>query len=230
MRAAPAVQANAASGPAGPERLGLLRDCAFFGGFGAEDLPQVLANMTERRVAAGDVVFEAGAPGGALVVVAEGTVEIAVARGARRHRLAVLGPGKVLGEVSLVDRGARSATCAALDDAVLLELTAESFDALAGADVPLRMLEAIIANLVAAQGRADRARVAPRGRAARGRAGRASPPSCWTRSRTWRRRRRSATRSSTSSAARSSATTSCCRARSAPSASCTPTTRRPVGR
>ncbi len=158
-RAAPAVQANAASGPAGPERLGLLRDCAFFGGFGAEDLPQVLANMTERRVAAGDVVFEAGAPGGALVVVAEGTVEIAVARGARRHRLAVLGPGKVLGEVSLVDRGARSATCAALDDAVLLELTAESFDALAGADVPLRMLEAIIANLVAAQGRADRARV-----------------------------------------------------------------------
>ena len=115
--------------------------------------------MTERRVPAGAVVFEAGAPGGALFVVAEGTVEIAVARGARRHRLAVLGPGKVLGEVSLVDRGARSATCAALEDAVLLELTAESFDdARRASDVSLRMLEAIIANLVAAQGRLDRAR------------------------------------------------------------------------
>ena len=153
-----AVAAVAGSRPAGSDRLDLLRDCAFFGGFGSDDLPRVLEHMTERRVPAGAVVFEAGAPGGALFVVAAGTVEISVARGARRHRLAVLGPGKVLGEVSLVDRGARSATCAALEDAVLLALTARSFDALAGSEVSLRMLEAVIANLVAAQGRLDRAR------------------------------------------------------------------------
>ena len=125
--------------------------------------------MTEHPVPAGAVVFEAGTPGGALFVVAQGTVEIAVARGARRHRLAVLGPGKVLGEVSLVDRGARSATCAALEDAVLLELSGEVFDELAGrgSDLSLRMLEAIIANLVAARGRLDsaRARIAAEGAA-----------------------------------------------------------------
>ena len=153
------TDADAGGTPAGAERLELLRDCAFFGGFGADDLPRVLGRMTEHSVRAGEVVFEAGAPGGALFVVAEGTVEIAVARESRRHRLAVLGPGKVLGEVSLVDRGPRSATCAALDDAVLLKLTAAAFDDLVGSEVSLRLLEAIIGNLVAAQERLDRARV-----------------------------------------------------------------------
>ena len=235
-RAVPSPARAVAGGrPAGPERLGLLRDCAFFEGFGADDLPRVLEHMTEHPVPAGAVVFEAGTPGGALFVVAEGTVEIAVARGARRHRLAVLGPGKVLGEVSLVDRGARSATCAALEDAVLLELSGEVFDELAGrgSDLSLRMLEAIIANLVAARGRLDsaRARIAAEGAAPAPRRRPApSPPSCWTRSPTSRPRRRNATPSSTSSAARSSATTSCCPGRSVPSASCTPTTRRPAAR
>ena len=155
--------------PAGPERLDLLRDCAFFGGFTDDELPRLLAHMTECRVPTGAVVFDAGAPGGALFLVAEGAVEITVARGARRQRLAVLGPGKVLGEVSLVDRGARSATCAALEDVVLLELTAQACDELAGRGsiLWLRMLEAIVANLVAAQGRLDlaRARIAAEGHA-----------------------------------------------------------------
>ena len=150
------------------DRLQLLRGCEFFAGFGDGDLEGVLDRMRERDVADREVVFAAGAPGDALYVVAAGTVEVTVEREARRMRLGVLGPGKVFGEVALVDGGARSATCAAVGDAVVLELGAEAFAALTESLSPLslRILEALIANLVAAQQRLDRARgplAAPQG-------------------------------------------------------------------
>jgi selenocysteine lyase/cysteine desulfurase/CRP-like cAMP-binding protein len=146
--------------PAAPERLVLLRDCEFFAGFDPEHLRAVLGRMTERALADGEVVFEAGAPGDALQVVVEGTVEVAVQRGGHRVRLGILGPGKVFGEIAILDGGPRSARCAALGDAVVLELDRAVFEDLAEACSPLslRLLEALIANLVAAQGRLDRAR------------------------------------------------------------------------
>jgi selenocysteine lyase/cysteine desulfurase len=75
-------------------------------------------------------------------------------------RLAVLGPGKVFGEIALVDGGPRAATCTAVGDAVVLRLGADAFAALGRSDSPLssRILEALIANLVAAQQRLNRAR------------------------------------------------------------------------
>jgi selenocysteine lyase/cysteine desulfurase/CRP-like cAMP-binding protein len=116
--------------------------------------------MRELELVAGDVVFAAGEPADGLYVVVAGTVEIAVQRGPHRHRLGVLGPGKVFGELSLVDRGARAATCTALGDVVLLELGAAHVDGLAEerAALPSQTVEAIVANLVAAQHRNDRAR------------------------------------------------------------------------
>jgi selenocysteine lyase/cysteine desulfurase/CRP-like cAMP-binding protein len=143
-----------------PERLALLRSCTFFAGFHDEHLRGVLERMRERVLADREIVFAAGAPGDALYVVAEGTVEVTLQRGARRVRLGVLGPGKVFGEVALVDGGPRSATCAAVGGATLLELGKDVFAGLAEAYSPLslRLLEALIANLRAAQQRLDRAR------------------------------------------------------------------------
>ena len=145
----------------GPDRLALLRGCGFFAGFDDdEDLQGVLERMRERTLADGEVVFAAGAPGDALYVVADGTVEVSLERDARRVRLGILGPGKVFGEVALIDGGPRSATCAALGDASVLELGQDAFATLAEAYSPLslRLLEALIANLVAAHERLDRAR------------------------------------------------------------------------
>ena len=150
-----------------PARLELLRHCAFFEGFEDDDLQGLLDHMAERHLAGGDVVFAAGAPGDALYVVAAGTIEVSLGRDARRVRVAVLGPGKVFGEIALVDGGPRSATCAAVGDAAVLRLGADAFAALAEARSPLslRILEALIANLSASQQRLDRAR-APRAPAA----------------------------------------------------------------
>jgi selenocysteine lyase/cysteine desulfurase/CRP-like cAMP-binding protein len=141
-------------------RLELLRDCEFFAGFDAGELEGVLGLMRERPLVDQEVVFAAGAPGDALYVVADGTVAVTVTRAAQRLRLSVLGPGQVFGEVALIDGGARSATVEAVGDAVVLELGAGAFAAQARRDsaLSLRILEALIANLIAAQQRLDRAR------------------------------------------------------------------------
>ena len=146
-----------------PERLELLRHCAFFEGFEDDDVRAVLERMGERHLLDREVVFAAGTPGDALYVVAAGTIEVSLGRDARRVRLAVLGPGKVFGEIALVDGGPRAATCAAVGDAVVLRLGAGEFAALAESHSPvsLRILEALIANLIAAQHRLNRTRVPP---------------------------------------------------------------------
>ena len=156
----PGAPASPQGRPADPGRLALLRDCGFFAGFDDEHLEGVLERMSERTLADREVVFAAAAPGDALYVVAEGTVEVTVQRGERRVRLGVLGPGKVFGEVALVDGGPRSATCAALGEGIVLQLDREAFATLAEAYSPLslRLLEALIANLVAAHERLDHAR------------------------------------------------------------------------
>jgi selenocysteine lyase/cysteine desulfurase len=143
-----------------PELLEQLRRCTFFDALDDADLARLFGAMGELELAEGDVVFAAGEPADGLYVVIAGTVEIAVQRGPHRHRLGVLGPGKVFGELSLVDRGDRTATCTALADAVLLEFGAVHVDGLAEESTALasRLIEAIVANLVAAQHRNDRAR------------------------------------------------------------------------
>jgi selenocysteine lyase/cysteine desulfurase/CRP-like cAMP-binding protein len=151
-----AVQRRRAS----PEHLELLRRSAFFEGLDDADLRLLLGHMHERRLADRDVVFAAGMPADALFVIAEGTVEVTIHREPQTMRLAVLGPGTVCGEVSLIDRGARTSTCAALGDVVVLELATEDFAALTEARprLALRILEALITSLIAVQRRLDHAR------------------------------------------------------------------------
>jgi selenocysteine lyase/cysteine desulfurase/CRP-like cAMP-binding protein len=147
-----------------PERMHVLRHCDFFGSVGDAELERLFGHMCERRLVDGEIAFAAGEHGDALFVVAAGTVEITVNRPSQSHRLGALGPGKVFGELSLIDRGARSATCAALGDVVLLELSGDAFAELAASGSPifLPVLQAVIANLIAAQNRLDctRARLA----------------------------------------------------------------------
>ncbi len=146
--------------PPGDARPALLRSCAFFEALDDDALRELLDAMHEVTVPEGEVVFAAGEPADAVFVIAAGRVEISLTRRSRRHCLGVLGPGKAFGELSLLDRGARTATATALDDVVLLELEASVVDGWARAGSPLyvQILKAVIANLVAAQRRLDRAR------------------------------------------------------------------------
>jgi CRP/FNR family transcriptional regulator, cyclic AMP receptor protein len=82
------------------------------------DLLTHCAELPRRTVPAGALVIEQGAPGGAVLVLVDGTV--AIERDG--SRLAVLDtPGALLGEMSTVLDRPSSATVRALSDVTLLE-------------------------------------------------------------------------------------------------------------
>ena len=103
----------------------------------------VLKHTRYRRFAPGDAVVEAGASEQSLFLVLEGELEVLVLHGRRGHRrIASVGAGSVIGELSFFDGGGRSALVRAVTPAVLAEMSRSEFDALAAAspDLARRLL------------------------------------------------------------------------------------------
>jgi len=91
------------------------------------DEPTLLAlwpRLRERRLKKGDVLFRAGERGEELFLIRSGSIVVStLVTGRVEQVLARLGPGEVLGEMSVFgDEQKRSATCQAETDAVLLGL------------------------------------------------------------------------------------------------------------
>jgi hypothetical protein len=92
--------------PVDPEHAGALFDAA---GLDPSLLPAL--GLTARRLMPGATLFAEGGRGGEAVIVAEGRLRVSVAiPGAGEEALAFLGPGEVVGEMSLVDDAPRSAS------------------------------------------------------------------------------------------------------------------------
>lgn len=144
--------------PVPPEMAAELRPLEFFRALEEEELRALIGCMRLWEVPRGRRIFAAGMPGSSCCVIARGAVEVEVARGDRRQQLAVVGPGKMFGMVSLVDRGPRRTTCTAREDAVLLELRAEAFDVIlaAGGRLADKVIDRINRNLIASQRHANR--------------------------------------------------------------------------
>ena len=111
---------------AGDALVDTLRAVPLFAGLPRDTLARLVGELEEIEVAAGDVIVEEGAPGDALYVVSDGTVEIRVGG----DGLSALGPGEWFGEMALLTGDARSATVIAFTRAVLLRLPKGRFIAL----------------------------------------------------------------------------------------------------
>jgi len=86
-----------------------------------------LMKKFERTLSSGDVLFREGDRGDDMFVVLKGTVRLT--RGG--SELAVMGPGKYFGEMSLLRHAPRSATATATEQARLAVITQSNFDLLA---------------------------------------------------------------------------------------------------
>lgn len=89
----------------------------------------------ERQYPAESVLFREGDPGNSIAVIARGRVRISRRISGGEEAFAILSPGEIFGEMALLDPGSgRSADAVAHEDAVVLELSRERFEALESAD------------------------------------------------------------------------------------------------
>ena len=87
----------------------------------------VAGQMSEKKVKAGEFVFEQGDPAAAFFVVKDGEVQVLQRVGASDQVIRTYGPGDSFGEVAILRRSARTAGVRATKDTTLLELPADEF-------------------------------------------------------------------------------------------------------
>ena len=100
-------------------RLSVLRHIEMFRALDEDNLNQLCDGLTVRHEIAGAAVVVAGEAGNSLFLVVEGLLEV---RGGEGEVLAMLGPGEVFGEMSLLTGAPRSATVVTTTEAVLFEV------------------------------------------------------------------------------------------------------------
>lgn len=132
---APALTVSApfvdAPSPPLTEREGQLARVPFFDGLTREALVLIAQATTEESHATGTKLFEYGDPGDKLFIILEGKVRISrEVAGMGEEALAVLGPGEVFGEMSLLDESPRSADARVHERCRMLVITKEAFDEL----------------------------------------------------------------------------------------------------
>lgn len=99
-----------------------------------EEWATLLQHARYRRFGPGEVIVTDGARDQSLYLVLEGQLEVLAPHGRRRsRRIASVGAGSVIGELSFFDGNARSALVRAATQALLAELSRAGFDALAAA-------------------------------------------------------------------------------------------------
>ena len=111
----------------------------------AAELDVIAAIVQSRAIAAGKELFHEGDVGDGLYLVVDGEINIIKHGPEGELLLAKLGPGAVLGEMSLVTSDARSATGQALSQASVLHLPVREFRALldSGSSAALKIAAAI---------------------------------------------------------------------------------------
>jgi CRP-like cAMP-binding protein len=109
--------------------LNILRQAELFEGLPPEELQAIAALCQARTFQSGEIITTQGETGDELFVVCQGFVEVTLTnQGGEPRTVVQLGPGQIVGEMSLVDRGPRSATVRALTDGALLQsLRREAF-------------------------------------------------------------------------------------------------------
>jgi CRP-like cAMP-binding protein len=98
-------------------RVPLLSNCS------SKDLAKIAKASTEITIPAGTTFVDQGQAGKEAFVIVDGTAKV-VRNG---KRVATVGPGAVIGELSLLDRGPRTATVTAETDVQVLVLDQRSF-------------------------------------------------------------------------------------------------------
>jgi hypothetical protein len=160
----PARGASTTGPPAVPDRLkvtpGMLRRVKALAELSDSQLDRFLQFMEPQQARQWAQIVKQGEPGDGMFLVLEGELRVRLMINGKETILATLGPGECFGEMSLFDRGARSADVLANNDSVLLKVSGEAFDKLRleAPELAAPMLHAI-GRTLAGRIRADNKRI-----------------------------------------------------------------------
>jgi CRP/FNR family cyclic AMP-dependent transcriptional regulator len=111
-----------------PRVIGTLAEVPLFRGLTAGQLAELDALLHRKSFPAGTQIITAGQPGDIAYVMFKGSVKVyAEQPDGSEVILAILGPGEVMGEMSLVDSLGRSATVVTLEESNLLWMDRATF-------------------------------------------------------------------------------------------------------
>jgi CRP-like cAMP-binding protein len=105
------------------QHLDTLRTVSLFSGCSTKELEKVAKASDEIHMTAGTLIVDQGQTGREAFIVLEGDIEIK----RNNRKVATLGPGAVVGELSLLDHGPRTATAVCATDCTLLVIDQRRF-------------------------------------------------------------------------------------------------------
>ena len=108
---------------ASKQHLETLQSIPLFSGLNKKEIEKVAKASDEIRMTAGTMIIDQGQTGREAFVIVEGEVEIK----RNNRKVAKLGPGNVVGELSLLDHGPRTATATCSTDCTLLVVDQRRF-------------------------------------------------------------------------------------------------------
>lgn len=107
--------------------IGVLRRTELLRSVPLVDLEAVAAASRLRTFRRGQIVFTTGDPGDTLIVVISGRIKVVVrSADGSELTLTIIGPGGMVGELSVADGGPRSADAETLEECVLLLIPGET--------------------------------------------------------------------------------------------------------
>jgi len=135
----------------------LLDKLRTFADFDAAELDAFAGVLQVKRLPKGAVVFRQDDVADGCYLIAEGRVQVSIARGQgpqaqpRQQALAMLGQGDFLGQMAVLDGGKRSATCTAMEPTTVMYLGRDALDLLVRgrSSFALKFLEALTRMLIA---------------------------------------------------------------------------------
>ncbi|MDR3360632.1 MAG: Crp/Fnr family transcriptional regulator [Bifidobacteriaceae bacterium] len=111
-----------------PDGSAIITSSGLFADISQDQAERLRQAMSPVRLKRGQVLFREGEPADRLYLIQTGKMKLGNSSpGSRENLLAVLGKGEIIGELTLFDPGARTATATAVTPVNLLELSHEAF-------------------------------------------------------------------------------------------------------
>jgi len=130
--------------------ISILKSIPLFSELSEGDLSKLSKIVRHRRFKRGEIIVEEEKKGSVFYLVLSGKVKV-FQKGpqGKRKTLAILERGDFFGEMSLIDRSLRSANCEALDDSILLSISAKDFNSFIMKDnrVLIKITQALVKRL-----------------------------------------------------------------------------------